>query len=780
MTDLYSPRFNLHYLLLGICILLTSCGAQSAIPDEDTSITRRQLSQNMIEKGEMLYIFGTKHSDLSADLRPFGENLQEAFQARRGRGLRLSLYADSLVNEEMLKNNPLMIVGSPEGNQHLRDALKNLPISYQEREKRYHFGGEVYTDAKHMFLLSLYPNPWNEAYPIYIITSQNAAQIPKVFNERYQGQWRGFLRDRWGYEVFKGNERFIMGHFSDKEATRWMIDKASHWDFSDGGKSMNQDSLVNFVAFEGAENPAAAARLSDELEIAKNKLEQWSQRKWKATKTIAYYLYPSTETKGLRTGITHQAHINSKKLEVHAVIQDEFEGKNTEIPYELLVQELLGTSKISALQTGLATYLTPNWQERGYEYWVSRLYEAQSIPDLDMLMDNQSFDRMSRLVRACVSGAWVGFLLRHWGEDAFFTQYQLWETSKMELDELHSDWQNYLKALVKNHPKISRQKEGKVFFKGFNFAHEGYRIYDGYLSEKANQSLKEMNTLGANAAAIVPYTYMRFPNRPIPLPIPENAGSENDESVIRAAYNTQRNGMKVMLKPQIWIGGGSWPGDVAMNNAEDWERFYEYHEAWMSHYALMAEIYEFDLLCIGVEFVKASQNNPQRWINMIQRFRHIYQGPMTYAANWGEEFEKLSIWSALDYIGIDCYYPLSKNEEPTDKELKKGFERILKKIELVSKKYDKPVLFTEIGYRSVKAAWLQPHEGEGSKAMSMECQERCYKAVTQSLEGQDWVAGVFWWKWPSYLEYRGARDRGFAPNDKPAAEILRKWFKDEL
>jgi hypothetical protein len=214
-----------------------------------------------------------------------------------------------------------------------------------------------------------------------------------------------------------------------------------------------------------------------------------------------------------------------------------------------------------------------------------------------------------------------------------------------------------------------------------------------------------------------------------------------------------------------------------MQSKADWDAFFRYYEAWMVHYALMAEIHHMDMLCVGTEFAKATLAREDDWRKLIRKLRLIYSGPMVYAANWGEEFENLKFWDELDYIGLDCYYPLSKANQPSDAELLAGFRSVLGKVEKVATRNGKPVILTEIGFRSVEAPWKQPHESSRGPALSLQCQERCYRAVVQALGEADFIEGIFWWKWPSTLENGGPADTGFGPNGKPAEQVVETWFR---
>ena len=163
-------------------------------------------------------------------------------------------------------------------------------------------------------------------------------------------------------------------------------------------------------------------------------------------------------------------------------------------------------------------------------------------------------------------------------------------------------------------------------------------------------------------------------------------------------------------------------------------------------------------------------------MELIRKIRKLYSGKITYASNWGDEFENVGFWEELDYIGLDCYYPLSKNENATPEELDANFRNILKKIENIQKKYDKPLLFTEIGFRSISMPWRQPHAQANGAGYNGEHQKLCYEIVMKNLVDKPWCQGLLFWKWPSDLGNRPPGNTDFSPSDKPAEAAVAEWF----
>jgi hypothetical protein len=370
------------------------------------------------------------------------------------------------------------------------------------------------------------------------------------------------------------------------------------------------------------------------------------------------------------------------------------------------------------------------------------------------------------------------------GKSAFLTSYRTFSPSNSSLKPLKKSFESYLDRLTeRNRPLFPARRPlaGALppYQKGFNFAHEGYEIYNGYLSSSATRSLDYMaQDMHCNVTAIVPYTGMENPHVPSFLPFADGAGTENDESVVHCLWGARRTGLKSLLKPHVWLQQG-WPGSVEMSSETDWEAFFGYYYRWIRHYALLGEMYGADALCLGVEFQEATLQRPEDWRKIIRSMKGIFSGPVTYAANWGREFEGLQFWDELDFIGLNCYYPLSDKENANEKELDRGFASVMDKVGKVAEKWGKKVVFTEIGFPSLTASWKEPHAEPRDRPANAEDQARCYSAMIRGLQGRDWCGGVYLWKWPAHPRSDGAGelDRGFTPKGKPAEAMVKAWFE---
>ncbi len=120
---------------------------------------------------------------------------------------------------------------------------------------------------------------------------------------------------------------------------------------------------------------------------------------------------------------------------------------------------------------------------------------------------------------------------------------------------------------------------------------------------------------------------------------------------------------------------------------------------------------------------------------------------------------------------------MSELDEPTDAELLAGAEAVVERMEKVYNTYKKPILITEMGYPNSNMPWKLPYQEDRQGPANPEHQARCYKAMVEALKGVDWLKGVYWWKWPSYLDRGGMTHRGFTPNRKLAEQVVTDWYQ---
>ena len=259
---------------------------------------------------------------------------------------------------------------------------------------------------------------------------------------------------------------------------------------------------------------------------------------------------------------------------------------------------------------------------------------------------------------------------------------------------------------------------------------------------------------------------------------------ESDAGLLYTARLARQRGIHTLLKPHLWVRGhNSWPGDINMSSAADWDAWFASYATFILHYAQLAETAHFDGLCIGTELLHATEPAHEKaWRSLIKQIRQRYHGPLTYAANWSGEYQQIRFWDALDYVGIQAYFPLSTAACPPLDTLLRGWQPHLRALAAWQKKINKPVVFTEIGYKTTPDAaarpWEWPERLAALDTPDEATQARCYEAMFRSWWGLPWLKGMFIWKWYPGLEADGParRHADFTPQHKPAEAVLARWY----
>jgi hypothetical protein len=89
--------------------------------------------------------------------------------------------------------------------------------------------------------------------------------------------------------------------------------------------------------------------------------------------------------------------------------------------------------------------------------------------------------------------------------------------------------------------------------------------------------------------------------------------------------------------------------------------------------------------------------------------------------------------------------------------------------------FDKPVIFTEIGYRSIRGAATQPWNYEAEGPADSEEQAASYQAFFDAWAlHASWMQGAFFWNWPAETTDPAGTD--YSPRGKPAELVLAQNF----
>lgn len=250
---------------------------------------------------------------------------------------------------------------------------------------------------------------------------------------------------------------------------------------------------------------------------------------------------------------------------------------------------------------------------------------------------------------------------------------------------------------------------------------------------------------------------------------------EGTEAIIDYAQNAQ---LKVMLKPQVWMRG-SWVGTYSLESEAAWKEWEADYEAYILTFAKIAAEKKVPVFCVGTEYKIAAIEREPFWRELISKVRNIYEGELTYAANW-DNYENIPFWDELDFIGVDAYFPLQEKATPDLETLLKNWQPLKETLEAFSNKQQKPIVFTEYGYMSCDFTAWKNWENEANRStigLNLEAQSIAFEALYQTLWNEPWFGGGFIWKWyHNYEESGGENNKDYTPQRKPSEMVIKKWY----
>lgn len=108
-------------------------------------------------------------------------------------------------------------------------------------------------------------------------------------------------------------------------------------------------------------------------------------------------------------------------------------------------------------------------------------------------------------------------------------------------------------------------------------------------------------------------------------------------------------------------------------------------------------------------FNRRRQRHEQAWRHVIADVRELYDGPVTYGANF-DQYAEVGFWDALDAVGVNAYFPLGLYglEPPARlRRLQTAWTDVARNLE--SAAGGLPVVFLELGWTRRSGATVRPY-----------------------------------------------------------------------
>lgn len=305
-----------------------------------------------------------------------------------------------------------------------------------------------------------------------------------------------------------------------------------------------------------------------------------------------------------------------------------------------------------------------------------------------------------------------------------------------------------------------------------------------YASESFKASLRDLRATGATHVGLIA-TYYQTSITSSDI-YRTGTGTPTDASLAEAIRYARSIGLQVTVKVHAEPLTHEWRGRINPNDKAAW--FQTYGDL-LVRIATLAQSNGAENFSIGTEMVTlTNRNNGQtdRWVALINRVRGVYSGNVTYEANssypypddWiSNEKAYVGFWPSVDFISISAYFSLPGDSQNSVASFVSSWDQLNDThLQPFYDQYRKPIIFSEVGYRSVNGANMKPYESWTDAPYNAEIQAHLYEALLSYWGTSSYMRGVYWWNWISYPDAGGTGNKDYTPQNKPAEEVMRQWF----
>ena len=261
---------------------------------------------------------------------------------------------------------------------------------------------------------------------------------------------------------------------------------------------------------------------------------------------------------------------------------------------------------------------------------------------------------------------------------------------------------------------------------------------------------------------------------------------ENRVAVRTMIQQAKARGLKVLLIPHLWVETEGWRGEIDPGTPERWRAYQQSYRDFVLAWARDAAAAGADALSIGVECKSWSGRFGAFWTEFIADVREVFDGMLTYSANW-DEADDVLFWDLLDFVGINAFYPLADHAAATDAEYLAAAAALVPGLRDLARTLQMPLVFVEVGYTTRTDAavepWLWP-DGMEDVVIDEREQARAMASLVSPFLQEPFFAGFFNWRYYADLDDVSQEGIwGFSPHAKLAEGTLesifgRRWAVD--
>ncbi|MEO0650096.1 MAG: hypothetical protein AAFZ65_05415 [Planctomycetota bacterium] len=492
---------------------------------------------------------------------------------------------------------------------------------------------------------------------------------------------------------------------------------------------------------------------------------------------------------------------------------------------EIAARRALGPAAEPWLAEAHAVWASQNWWGRPLARWVGELTNRELALDVATLIGDEQgpFPSEHRLVplRAFL----FGWLVATRGGNAV---RDLWEgRTPLDVDEaLELGFATALEENRRRFPSLrpveeEEEEEGAPpsdnlpfeitlpFQRGVHLVPE--RDPFSLLGAATAESLVELQGLGANAVALDVNAWITA----------EGPGADRpDAELILFAALAQRMRMATVLVPHLLVSpSGGLEAHTKRVGADGIDQFLARYEAFLTHYALVAELAQVPIMAVGLGLAQAVEVRAERpeaihtdgeigdaarsaldpterafairemeteraaadarrlrragWADLLARVERQYSGRLTYVAGEITERKKFDLWGQLHLFSSLFMLGLEGGEPEPDRvrhERQPSLEDLTAKLSAQLTRFGKDAIEANlegmlfgVGFPAAADSWVDPSTRRGSvdTAATQLHATALAAALDRTLPKHEAIRGTFFWCWHVDPSRRFARPSGF-------------------
>ncbi len=267
-------------------------------------------------------------------------------------------------------------------------------------------------------------------------------------------------------------------------------------------------------------------------------------------------------------------------------------------------------------------------------------------------------------------------------------------------------------------------------------------------------TIRSISAVGATWVATHPYARIR---RDGSVTFRDFDIDNPPEHLVRPIREAHELGVKIMIKPHLayWGSPFKWRGEIEFEEPAQWQRFFADYRRWIVKLARVCG--DADGFAVGTELDRTIAHEGE-WRRIAREVRAVTKAPLTYAANW-TDYQRVPFWDALDVIGIQAYFPLTRHRDPTVAQLQQAWRARMAELSRYARAQRRDIVFTELGYNRSHLAPIEPWQSRSDGRDALPIQLTCMRIALEAIDNEPTVLGAFLWKWFTHPNRHGGNFR---------------------